>query len=158
MKRLSGVLIVVGVAGVWAYGVTSHLYYLIGGIALGALGLSTSPGTLTRRPGRPVAGARSALNLFGFAARSFDHEAEAIGAMLATHAAIALIAANRQHQFESALASSDIIGQAKGVIIQRYEVNAVRAFELLTRMSQNGNLSVSEIAQEVVARASGRRS
>jgi GAF domain-containing protein len=45
-----------------------------------------------------------ALNLFGSTAQSLDHESEAIGAMLATHAAIAFIADNRQHQFESALA------------------------------------------------------
>ena len=61
-----------------------------------------------------------ALNLFGFAVRAFDDESEAIAAMLATHAAIALITANRQHQFQSALASRDLIGQAKGIVMERY--------------------------------------
>jgi len=51
--------------------------------------------------------------------------------MLATHAAIALIADDERLQFQSALASRDIIGQAKGKIMERFNVDAVRAFELL---------------------------
>ena len=84
-----------------------------------------------------------ALNLFGFGTGTFDDESEVIGAMLATHAAVALIAANRQHQFESALASRDIIGQAKGILMERYDVDAVRAFELL---DMTGCLSRAEPA------------
>jgi len=37
--------------------------------------------------------------------------------MLATHAAIALIADDERLQFQAALASGDIIGQAKGKIM-----------------------------------------
>ena len=51
--------------------------------------------------------------------------------MLATHAAIALIADDERLQFQSALANRDIIGQAKGKIMERFNVDAVRAFELL---------------------------
>ena len=57
----------------------------------------------------------------------------AVGAMLATHAATALIADDVRLQFQSALASRDIIGQAKGMIMDRFDVGAVRAFELLTQ-------------------------
>jgi hypothetical protein len=98
-----------------------------------------------------------ALNMFGFAAQGFDNESEAIAAMLATHAAVALIAENRQHQFESALASRDVIGQAKGIVMERFEIDAVRAFELLSRMSQNANTPVRVIAEEIIA-YSDRRS
>ena len=42
--------------------------------------------------------------------------------MPATHAPVALIAANRQHPFESALASRDVIGHAKGIIMGRFDV------------------------------------
>jgi AmiR/NasT family two-component response regulator len=72
--------------------------------------------------------------------------------MLATHAAAVLIAASRKRQFESALASRDIIGQAKGIIMQRFHVDAVRAFQLLTRLSQERNTPVRVIAQELVTR------
>lgn len=93
-----------------------------------------------------------ALNLFGRAAQTFNAEAEAVGAMLATHAAIVLIDANKQHNFESALASRDIIGQAKGMIMERFKVDAAHAFELLTRLSQNSNTPVRVIAQEIIDR------
>jgi GAF domain-containing protein len=99
-----------------------------------------------------------ALNLFSYTARAFDEPSETIAAMLATQAATALIADNRQHQFESALASRDIIGQAKGIVMERYALDAVRAFELMARMSQNSNTRVSEIAEEIVAQSHNRRS
>jgi AmiR/NasT family two-component response regulator len=76
----------------------------------------------------------------------------AVGAMLATHAATALIADDVRLQFQSALASRDIIGQAKGMIMERFDVDAVRAFELLTKLSQNSNIRLAEVAEEIVSR------
>ncbi|CDO07950.1 GAF and ANTAR domain-containing protein [Mycolicibacterium cosmeticum] len=93
-----------------------------------------------------------ALNLFGFGTGSFTAEPEALGAMLATHAAVALVAVNRQQQFESALASRDLIGQAKGILMERFDVDAVRAFELLRRVSQESNTPVKEIAARLTER------
>ena len=93
-----------------------------------------------------------ALNLFGFGTGSFTAEPEALGAMLATHAAVALVAVNRQQQFESALASRDLIGQAKGILMGRFDVDAVRAFELLRRVSQESNTPVKEIAARLTER------
>jgi GAF domain-containing protein len=95
-----------------------------------------------------------ALNLFGLKSGVFTVEREAVGAMLATHAAIALIADDVRLQFQSALASRDIIGQAKGMIMERFDVDAVRAFELLVRVSQNSNIRVAEVAEEIVSRGS----
>jgi transcriptional regulator with GAF, ATPase, and Fis domain len=71
-----------------------------------------------------------ALNLFGLKPDTFTAENEAVAAMLATHAAVALIADDERLQFQSALASRDAIGQAKGMIMERFQVDAVRAFEL----------------------------
>jgi transcriptional regulator with GAF, ATPase, and Fis domain len=95
-----------------------------------------------------------ALNIFGLQPDSFGLEDEALGAMLATHCALAFIADSKQHQFQSALASRDIIGQAKGRIMERFNVDAVRAFELLTRLSQVSNTKLADVAAQVVARGS----
>ncbi|MGA8546341.1 MAG: GAF and ANTAR domain-containing protein [Mycobacterium sp.] len=95
-----------------------------------------------------------AMNLFGREPGAFTPEAEAVAVMLATHAAIALIADDMQLQFRSALASRDVIGQAKGMIMERFKVDAVRAFELLTRLSQNSNVRVADVAAHLVARGS----
>jgi transcriptional regulator with GAF, ATPase, and Fis domain len=93
-----------------------------------------------------------ALNIFGNKSGVFTAEVEAVGAMLATHAAVALIADDRQLQFMSALASRDIIGQAKGMIMERFGVDAVRAFELLKTLSQDFNVRLAEVAEELVSR------
>ncbi len=94
-----------------------------------------------------------ALNLFGTKPDAFTLENEAVGAMLATHAAVALIADDNRLQFQSALASRDIIGQAKGMIMERFNVDAVRAFELLKSLSQNSNtrLALASIFRAAVS-------
>jgi transcriptional regulator with GAF, ATPase, and Fis domain len=93
-----------------------------------------------------------ALNLFGLKPDVFTIQNEAVGAMLATHAAVALIADDERLQFRSALASRDIIGQAKGIIMERFDVDAVRAFELLKKLSQNTNTRLALVAEELVSR------
>jgi AmiR/NasT family two-component response regulator len=97
---------------------------------------------------------QAALNLVGLKPYVFNSDAEAVAAMLATHAAIALIAEDKQLQFQSALASRDIIGQAKGIIMERFSVDAVRAFELLRAISQNTNTRLADVAADLIARGS----
>lgn len=96
-------------------------------------------------------GGRAALNLMGLQRNTFTMEAEAIAGVIATHAATALIAHNKELQFQSALASRDAIGQAKGMIMERFGVGPVRAFELIIQISQNSNLRVVDVAAEIVA-------
>jgi AmiR/NasT family two-component response regulator len=52
------------------------------------------------------------------------------------------------------LASRDVIGQAKGILMQRFDVDAGRAFAMLKRMSQNHNTPVRDIARRLVVHAS----
>jgi transcriptional regulator with GAF, ATPase, and Fis domain len=97
-----------------------------------------------------IKGGAGALNLLGSAPRAFSAEGEALGAVLATHAAVALAAINREHQFESALASRDNIGQAKGILMERLSIDAVQAFALLKQLSQSTNTPLRIIAQRVI--------
>jgi transcriptional regulator with GAF, ATPase, and Fis domain len=90
------------------------------------------------------------LTLFGFRAEAFGSDSEAIGAMLANHAAIALINEEQQRQFEAALATRDVIGQAKGMIMERFGVDARRAFAMLTAISQETNTPVRDLAARFV--------
>ncbi len=61
--------------------------------------------------------------------------------------------ARREDQFKRALSSRDIIGQAKGMIMERYRVDAVQAFELLRKLSQDTNVPLIKVAGELVADA-----
>jgi len=91
-----------------------------------------------------------ALNLFSLQSHAFTAESEAIGSVLAAHAAAAILASRDGEQLQSALLSRDVIGQAKGVIMERFEVDAVRAFEMLRQLSQEMNVRLTEIAQRIV--------
>ena len=96
-----------------------------------------------------------ALNLFGFEANAFDAEAETIGTVLAAHAAAAILASRQGEQLQSALTTRDRIGQAKGIIMERYGVDDVAAFEMLRRLSQDSNTRLVDIAQQVIDTRSG---
>ncbi|MCK0172742.1 MULTISPECIES: GAF and ANTAR domain-containing protein [Mycobacteriaceae] len=91
-----------------------------------------------------------ALNLFGFQPRVWDTEAETIGMVLAAHAAAAVLASRQGAQLESALSTRDRIGQAKGIIMERYKVDDVQAFEMMRRLSQDSNTRLVDIAQQVI--------
>lgn len=97
-----------------------------------------------------------ALNLFAFRPNVFDAHAEAIGSVLAAHAAAAILAGRRGEQLESALTTRDLIGQAKGIIMERYQIDAVRAFDMLRELSQTSNIKLVDVAQRVVDTALGR--
>ena len=91
-----------------------------------------------------------ALNLFGFQPKVWDAEAETIATVLAAHAAAAVLAGRHGQQLESALSTRDRIGQAKGIIMERYKVDDVQAFEMMRRLSQDSNTKLVDIAQQVI--------
>jgi hypothetical protein len=90
------------------------------------------------------------LSLFGFRAQAFGTRSEAIGAVLAGHASIALMSQKRELQFKAALATRDVIGQAKGMIMERFGVDADRAFSMLRALSQESNTPVRDLAARLV--------
>lgn len=91
-----------------------------------------------------------ALNLFAFKPNAFDAQSETIGAVLAAHAAAAILSSRQGEQLESALSTRDRIGQAKGIIMERYNVDDVRAFDMLRKLSQDSNTRLIDIAQRVI--------
>lgn len=91
-----------------------------------------------------------ALNVFSYRPHAFDAGDEAIGSVLAAHAAAAILASRRDEDLQSAIASRDLIGRAKGIIMERFHVDAVRAFELLRELSQTTNIRLVEVARRIV--------
>ena len=61
--------------------------------------------------------------------------------------------ARRDEQFRRALSSRDTIGQAKGMIMERYGMDSTRAFEVLRKLSQDSNVPLLTIANDIVANA-----
>jgi transcriptional regulator with GAF, ATPase, and Fis domain len=91
-----------------------------------------------------------ALNLYAESPNVFDDESVQLGVIFATHTALAWNIVRRDEQFKNALASRDIIGQAKGMIMERFNIDATQAFELLKRLSQTSNAPVAEVARGLV--------
>lgn len=91
-----------------------------------------------------------ALNLYSERARTFTPHLEDLALAVAAHAAIGLATARRNDQFQTALASRDIIGQAKGMIMERFAVDAPAAFNLLVKLSQEKNTPLQLIAVQLV--------
>ncbi|BBZ49054.1 GAF and ANTAR domain-containing protein [Mycobacterium heidelbergense] len=92
----------------------------------------------------------AALNFFADRPHAFTDESRELGGVFATHVALAWSMMRRQDQFRSALASRDLIGQAKGVIMERFDLDAVEAFELLGRLSQQSNTKLIDIAKALI--------
>jgi transcriptional regulator with GAF, ATPase, and Fis domain len=91
-----------------------------------------------------------ALNLYSRTAHSFDTRARDEGLALAAHIAIAVAAAQRIEQLDQALVTRTVIGQATGILMERYGISAERAFGLLARVSSQSNVKVRELATELV--------
>ena len=92
----------------------------------------------------------AALNLFGFRPEAWDTDAETTGAVLAAHAAAAILASRQGEQLQTALSTRDRIGQAKGIIMERYGVDEVRAFDMLRAISQESQTKLADVAQRVI--------
>jgi GAF domain-containing protein len=90
------------------------------------------------------------LNFYAEQPNVFGDDSVELGLIVATHTALAWKLVRREEQFRSALASRDIIGQAKGMVMERFKIDAVQAFELLKRLSQNSNTPVAAVARQLV--------
>lgn len=89
------------------------------------------------------------LSLYAGTPSAFDGNATRLAELYATHAALALLEAQRTEQMRRAIASRDIIGQAKGVLMCSRRITAAQAFELLKRASQVHNLKLVDVAETV---------
>jgi hypothetical protein len=92
-----------------------------------------------------------ALNLYGRRPYAFDEESEQVGLLFVSHAAVAMAGAQKHDEMVAGLATRDLIGQAKGILMERYRIDAVRAFALLVRASQHSNRKLRDVATELAA-------
>lgn len=89
-----------------------------------------------------------ALNVFG-AAGAFDTAAQDRIAVLAAHAAVAIDAARTRENLHEAVRSRQVIGEAIGILRERYGITSEQAFDRLTRASQHLNIKLRSIAEHL---------
>ncbi|RCW43669.1 GAF domain-containing protein [Halopolyspora algeriensis] len=91
-----------------------------------------------------------ALNLYATAPGQFGTQARIVGELFASHAAMVLSGKKREDQLTEALATRDLIGQAKGLLMAREKITGEQAFQLLVRTSQDTNIKLVEVARWLV--------
>ena len=91
-----------------------------------------------------------ALNLYSRSLDAFDPDDINNGYYLAAHLAIALAGAETTEQLTSAIASRTAIGQAEGILMERFDLQPAQAFAVLTRISQHSNVRLHLVALELV--------
>jgi GAF domain-containing protein len=90
-----------------------------------------------------------ALDLLAHEKAAFTDESEHIGLLLASHAAIAVAGSQKLEHAAIALANRDIIGQAKGILMERFRLTADQAFEVLAKVSQDTNRKLYSVAEDL---------
>ncbi|MDP8987179.1 MAG: GAF and ANTAR domain-containing protein [Actinomycetota bacterium] len=104
-----------------------------------------------------------ALNLYSRNDQGYSGDDEETGSLFAAQAAVAVANAKvywsaraLSEQLEEALASRDVIGQAKGIIMAQRGGGPDDAFDVLRRASQRENVKLRDVAQAVVDSARRR--
>ena len=100
-----------------------------------------------------------ALNIYSRRRRAFDDHARDLALLLATHASLALATTHalttaelRLAHLHKAIDTRDVIGQAKGILMQRRGCTADEAFDLLRRTSHDLNIKLVHLAHILATR------
>jgi hypothetical protein len=116
----------------------------VGYRAMACVSLSTDDGT------------RAALNLYSRAPGSFDSYSCHVAELFALQATGLIFGANRAIQLEHAVETRDVIGQAKGILMERFTLDDASAFDMLVESSQNTNMKLVDVARWLTHQAAER--
>ncbi len=90
-----------------------------------------------------------ALNFYSDEPGSFDGDQD-IAMIFASHAAAAMANARLVSGLRTAIDSRHTIGIAQGVLAVRYDISYERAFQVLHRYSNNHNVKLRDVAEQVL--------
>jgi GAF domain-containing protein len=89
------------------------------------------------------------LNLYATAEPVFDDEAESLAEVFAAQAAVAIGGASVVTNLTDAMQSRKIIGQATGILMERFRIDEAHAFAYLRRESSHRNVKLRDVAEEL---------
>ncbi len=92
-----------------------------------------------------------ALNLYSLHADVIGDASLELAELLAAAAATALGGVREREHLRTALESRERIGMAVGVVMERFGLDADRAFDYLVRASQHGNRKLRDVAEALLA-------
>jgi GAF domain-containing protein len=90
------------------------------------------------------------LNVYGLEPGQFGPEDVDVAQLLARHASVAIDSARESENLWRAIDARNLIGQAQGILMERFGLDADQAFAVLRRYSQDHNLKLHVVAQRLI--------
>ncbi|QNE16831.1 GAF and ANTAR domain-containing protein [Kribbella qitaiheensis] len=90
------------------------------------------------------------LGLYSPDPDAFGADDEAIAHILARHASVAVATARHEISMAHAVDARKLVGQAMGILMERFDVDGDRAFAILRRYSQDTNTKLRDVAQQLI--------
>jgi GAF domain-containing protein len=97
-----------------------------------------------------AAGVIGVLCLYSGLPDAFTQDDEAIAHILARHASVAVANARHDESMLQAVDARKLVGQAMGILMERFDLDGDRAFEVLKRYSQDNNQKLRDVAQHLI--------
>ncbi len=82
--------------------------------------------------------------------RDFDEDDVAMAHIFGQHASVALATARREAGLRQAIDARHLIGQAQGILMERFDLTADQSFAVLRRYSQENNVKLRSVAAEII--------
>ncbi|MEV4264685.1 GAF and ANTAR domain-containing protein [Kribbella sp. NPDC049584] len=100
----------------------------------------------------PLATSRTVgvLGLYSPDPDAFAADDEAVAHILARHASVALASARHEETMAQAIDARKLVGQAMGILMERFDIDGDRAFAVLKRYSQDTNTKLRDVAQQLI--------
>jgi GAF domain-containing protein len=90
------------------------------------------------------------LSLYNTRPNAFSADDEAVAHILARHASVAVASTRDDETMAAAVDARKLVGQAMGILMERFDLDDTRAFEILKRYSQQNNIKLRDVAQELI--------
>ncbi|MEJ1109536.1 MULTISPECIES: GAF and ANTAR domain-containing protein [unclassified Kribbella] len=97
-----------------------------------------------------AAGTVGVLGLYSVEPDAFSADDEAVAAILARHASVAVATARNEANMAQAVDARKLVGQAMGILMERYDVDPDGAFAILRRYSQDTNTKLRDVAEQLI--------
>jgi GAF domain-containing protein len=90
------------------------------------------------------------LNLYSTSSDTIEAGTCEAAELFAAHMALEMGHVRREENLNSAVETRKLIGQAIGLVMERFQLDENRAFQYLARVSQHSNIKLRDVAAEMV--------
>ena len=91
-----------------------------------------------------------ALNLYYEWREDFSDDEVEVARVVAAHASVALAKVRSERDLWRAIDSRHLIGQAQGILMERYKIGPEKSFAVLRRYSQQHNIKLHDVAGTLI--------